>query len=273
MKLYLLGLLFLSQTLCLFASVGAVTKFEGQPYALRKLQKISLIKGSVLEENDNIYTKNGSLSLVMEDGSAIDLGPESHFKVKAYHTDGQQTDRDVLLYKGTSRFNVKPILSTKEESFSIRTPSAVVGVRGTDFNVGVDDSETTTVTVFNGIVACYSIFGESQSPAMILHEGFQSKLATGRNPSAKIKVGPSEMKALKGATTGNDRKASTDKKEPVAPKENLDTVAPPERHPLIDSIIEDTQAKIKETISEELAPPSRSLFDQITPTLPPVSEE
>lgn len=271
---YLLLIIILStQVSVAFAAVGEVLTIKGNPYLLRKFKKVTLSPGSKLEVRDNVYTRDGSLSLKMNDGSIVDLGPESHFKVKSYEV-GAKVDRNIVLFKGDSRFNVKPT-QTKEKSFLVRTPTAVVGVRGTDFNVGVEPNEATTVTVFEGTVACYSVFGETQSSvATVLNKGYQSKVAKGKNPSPAKRVSQGEMNSIKGATGTADKQskeeAETESTETTV-EPNVEPITPDE--PPTEAIREDTLERIQETVVEEIKNPSSSIFDEIVPNAPPTSKE
>lgn len=275
MRLLVLIIILSTQLSVAFAAVGEVLTIKGSPYLLRKFKKVSLSPGIKLEVKDNVYTRDGTLSLKMSDGSIVDLGPQSHFKVKSYEV-GAKVDRNVVLFKGDSRFNVKPLKQTKEKVFHVRTPTAVVGVRGTDFNVGVEPDEATTVTVFEGTVACFSVFGETQSAvSTVLTEGYQSKVAKGKNPSPAKKVTQGEMKSIKGATGTADKADQKDEGETdgQAPVEPETTPFTPELDSPVEAIREDTLERIQETVIEEIENPSSSIFDEITPNAPPESQE
>jgi hypothetical protein len=277
MRLFLFIIILSTQVSVAFSAVGEVLTMEGAPYLLRKFKKVSLNPGSKLEVKDNVYTKDGTLSLKMMDGSIVDLGPQSHFKVKSYEL-GAKVDRNVVLFKGDSRFNVKTMKQSKDKVFLVRTPTAVVGVRGTDFNVGVEPNVATTVTVFSGTVACFSVFGETQSAvSTVLTQGYQSKVAKGKSPSSARKVTQGELQSIKGSTGTADKAVKDEESETID-----ETSEEPERSPFtpeegggapIDSIREDTLERIQETVIEEITNPDSSIFDEITPISPPASQE
>lgn len=256
-------------SLPLIAAVGQVIDADGSSYLIRNFKKIKLNPGQSLEMKDNIYSKAGKVTLKMSDASVINLAAGSHFKVKTYTTQGKSPTRSVLLFKGESRFKVTPS-STKEESFTVRTPTAVAGVRGTDFNVSLDSAET-TVTVFEGSVACYSVSDIGQTGiAEVLNEGFQSKIAKGKSPSKATKVPQSKLQKLKGSTTkGGSKEGPKAESENSTPEssEPIDTNANIEES--IQSDIQKTLGDIPEKAIEQ-ARTDTSVFDDFLPiNVPP----
>ncbi len=251
-------------TLPLLAAVGQVIDADESSYLIRNFKKIKLNPGQSLEMKDNVYSKGGKVTLKMSDASVIDLAAGSHFKVKTYTTQGKSPTRSVLLFKGESRFKVKPA-SSKEESFTVRTPTAVAGVRGTDFNVSLDSTET-TITVFEGEVACYSVSDIGQTGvAEVLGQGFQSKIAKGKSPSKATRVPQTKLQQLKGSTTKGGAKET-----PKAEPEN----STPESSEPIDTNVnveESIQADLQNTIdtnTEKAIEETRtdtSVFDDILP--------
>ena len=277
-----------------WGAVGVVDGVEGTPHLLRKFKKMSLTKGLELELRDNIYTKTGSVILKMQDGSQINLGPDSHFKVKNYDTQGQSIDRDVLLFKGSSRFKVAKL--DDQESFKVRSPVAVAGVRGTDFNMSIQDQGQTTVTVFSGLVACYSAQPDLNAAPSLVGAGFASSIAKNKAPQAPVKVSPKQLSQLKSATATsesakeesssdeNTQDASdggsdaTDQGETGgAPEASENQPSQPAELPVdFDSIqgeiLQNTIEQVQERVIEEVHQ-SSSIFDSIKPIAPPTTKE
>jgi hypothetical protein len=275
----------------LAASIGRVDSFEGAPYVLRNFKKLPLTVGFELELKDNLYTKAGATVLMMEDGSEINLGPDSHFKVKNYVTTGSDIQRDVLLFDGSSRFKVRSL--SQAESFTVRSPTSVAGVRGTDFNVGVQ-GEQTTVTVFSGLVACYSVQAELGGQPELVGAGFASTIEKNKSPQSARKMSPKQIKALKSSTAtkasaekeasadGESSETDTDgsgangqgtegdkgsAKTPgaaITPTGVLESVQ--------GDIIQNTIEQVQERVIED-ASRSSSIFNTIRPIAPPTTKE
>jgi hypothetical protein len=293
MKSFLCILLFLGWS-SLFASVATIESFEGQPYAIRKLRKVSLQVGTSLEERDNLYTKAGSLVIKMKDGSLVRLGKESHFKVKTYRSEKKNTDRKLVLFKGDIRLEVKKI--GEGETFSIRTPTAVAGVRGTDFNVNYDpgaSTPSTRVTVFSGLVACHSI-QTGLGATTLVGAGYSSSIPKGKKPGRPEKVSRKALNRIKKSTAGNSDSNKEESKsdsseagqeeasstqdgvesnESGALEVNDPDLSEPDPINLettVESIQENTIETIVEQVTEIILPETHStIFDEITPTGPP----
>jgi len=103
---------------------GGVTLSEG-------IEAYPLAVGQPLADGDEIITdKDGSAEVTLGDRNQFLLAPNSRLKVlKAPNGKG------LLLNLDQGLIRAKLDNWNKEESFSIRTPSAVAGVRGTDFIV------------------------------------------------------------------------------------------------------------------------------------------
>ncbi|MCM0605556.1 MAG: FecR domain-containing protein [Xanthomonadaceae bacterium] len=107
-----------------------------------------------LAPGDQIKTALGSsVKLLLADDSVIDLGPGSVFKINEINTDGKLVDRkvDVALEQGTARSVIREKIGSKG-FWHLKTKSAVMGVRGTEFVVNTNNS-VQKVTVLEGSVA------------------------------------------------------------------------------------------------------------------------
>lgn len=106
---------------------------------------------------DVLVTQGGSRAKVKLANSLITLSPNSRISI-AKVIKGSQTPSLLNLTYGKIRtfFDSKKIESTKNQNqthFKVKTPSAVVGVRGTDFFVGYDaNKEITTQATLKGEV-------------------------------------------------------------------------------------------------------------------------
>jgi hypothetical protein len=80
------------------------------------------------------------VTLRFDDGQAVVLGENSEFKVTqyAFSKDQPKSDKFVFeLLKGTMR-SVSGLLTRRNpEAYSLRTPQATIGIRGTDFMVAL----------------------------------------------------------------------------------------------------------------------------------------
>ncbi len=98
--------------------------------------------GDVISEGAVINTGRSSfMSLALEDGSQISLPSNSNVTLKRMrrYVIERAIDYDFDIMRGGSRTKVSPLRGSNDR-FRIRTPKAVSAVRGTEFQMRVDDS-------------------------------------------------------------------------------------------------------------------------------------
>ena len=124
-----------------------VVAVQGQvlsrPEANKKATPHALKTGDKLYPGDVINTGSDSrLKLLLADWSVIDLGPSTLFKIgEMTNPNGKTGARNVKLGMkyGTIRAAVNRKLE-KKSKFQVRTPSATMGVRGTEFVVKAENA-------------------------------------------------------------------------------------------------------------------------------------
>lgn len=130
---------------------------------------------------DRITTGNESqLQLRMKDGAVIALGANAEFIVKAYSDDatGDKKDQAVLsLVKGGLRTISGEI---DKSAYTLQTPTATLGIRGTVFDVYVRDNGSTVVILRDGKVV---VTGEAGGQQLLTIAGLASIVDPGQAPS------------------------------------------------------------------------------------------
>ncbi len=127
----------------LIQMTGQVSKLlHGAPWVLNV--------GDEVKPQELIITgPDGSATLRLTDGSTIEVFPNSKFIFRATPTDWQNL---LEMYLGMVRVEIQH-LAGKPNPNKVRTPTAVISVRGTIFDVSVmDDKGTTLVRVEEGHV-------------------------------------------------------------------------------------------------------------------------
>lgn len=112
---------------------NAVIVVDGQPAAA--LPGAPLRKGNVLKTGNP-----GSIGVTLKDNTMLSAGPDSEIALDEYaFTPGDDQLRLALrMVKGTLYYISGVIAKLKPESVDIRTPTGLIGVRGTEFVVRVD---------------------------------------------------------------------------------------------------------------------------------------
>lgn len=114
-----------------------------------------LSANSPVIEGDKIITaKNSSAVVNLPDGSKLRVSEKTEFVL-----DEAKEDSVSANLKGGKLRAVVSKLSTRKK-FDIKGPAVVCSVRGTEFEVAVDEKGKTTVHVFEGLVSARQIGGE-----------------------------------------------------------------------------------------------------------------
>lgn len=123
-----------------------------------------LNKGDDLNSGDTIITSlKGQAHVQMTDGGMIAIRPGSEFHIENYAYDGKQdSDKSVFnLLKGGFRSITGAIGHANKAAYSVKTPVATIGIRGTDYlaRLCTNDCGSTSsadglyVTVLSGGIA------------------------------------------------------------------------------------------------------------------------
>ena len=106
--------------------------------------------------------RDGRMDIEFNDKTQLIVGPGSTVKLDRFVYDPNKSAGDVAvsMSRGVLRFVTGRLAS---KSYKIKTPSATLGVRGTDFVVAVDEAGATTVSVLDGEVEMTSEGGDDAS--------------------------------------------------------------------------------------------------------------
>lgn len=102
--------------------------------------------GMVLNQGDIIRTKADSLAVLNLDGKAetatVELKANSQLKLAELVVNKEKDTQKTLLDLALGKILIKAQkLHTEKSSFEVKTPTSIVGVRGTTFSVSVEALE------------------------------------------------------------------------------------------------------------------------------------
>lgn len=107
--------------------------------------------GELLREGSTLQTGSGALcDIQIGDRALVRMGENTLLELSSLHDRDNGTRAEMELSAGTVLCKVEKLLS--RETFLVRTPSTVAGVRGTLFQVDTPSDSSTTVAVENGEV-------------------------------------------------------------------------------------------------------------------------
>lgn len=131
-------------------SAATVVEMRGQVSAFKNSYPWALNVGSVVMPQQLIETgSDGYAKFKVSDGSTFEVYPDS----KVVFRQNSSNMRDLVdMILGRIRVHIEK-LGGQPNPNSIKTPTAVISVRGTIFDVIVEDEDATTVAVTEGLVA------------------------------------------------------------------------------------------------------------------------
>jgi len=165
------------------ASIGEVTQSEGSGVIDRKDGD----KGIVVEKEldvfsyDTVKTGNGKVGIEFIDATRVDVTQHSKLIIDEFVYDpNTKTGKLSLKAKlGTVRYASGQIAKNSATNVKITTPTATIGVRGTDFTMTIDEVGSSTIILLpscdtNGSCFVGEISVESDAGQVILNQAFQA---------------------------------------------------------------------------------------------------
>jgi hypothetical protein len=141
MRLTVAAVLLGFATAGLAADAGEIKTATGTVHLERAGKKLPVKVGMPVQQSDTVVTgADGSAGITFTDNSLLSVGPNSVLAIDKYSFDttthvGQF---DTNLKKGTLAVISGKIVKQSPEAMRVRTPSSIMGVRGTEFVVKVD---------------------------------------------------------------------------------------------------------------------------------------
>jgi hypothetical protein len=144
----LLGLTLFSASA--LAAIGNITEQQGPDAQLtRDKQELVATKGTDLEQNDEIRTAATKLNLTFEDDTKVAMTEQSKLVIDdfVYDPNAKSGKLAMKVALGTVRYASGGIAKNNRENVRMRTPTATISVRGTDFAMVVDEIGRSLVTL------------------------------------------------------------------------------------------------------------------------------
>lgn len=285
----------LSPTMLLAQQVAKVAMLKGSASAKTKTGEVKTLKiDDWVTVGDLISTKDKTLlKLVFTDKSTMNMGPNSEMNIASM---GGNEAGLINVIKGQIRSQVtKDVLKQNEDKSKLilKTKTAAMGIRGTDFMVTYNpDNQNTALVTFEGNVAMVQIDANEagivapQSIDLILNDSSRSVAVTegtfsASNPTLDhatiaVKISPAQFEALNSNKEFEEKPTtSTVSNEP---KQAINSVLPPgltsqvatnNNLTTLETTIK-TQTVTTQSPSESIkAPPPEGMVDKATGAVAP----
>ena len=118
-------------------STGMVVASRGEVVAVANGGSRELKQGDFVYVSDEIITSDRSFAVLQfEDGAKVTVRPDSTLIIETYLYNGDSGDEATLnLVEGGLRVITGAMAKANPENYKVRTPVALMGVRGTEFSV------------------------------------------------------------------------------------------------------------------------------------------
>jgi hypothetical protein len=118
-------------------NAGMVVASRGEVIAMSNGGSRELKQGDFVYVDDEIMTSNRSFAVLQfVDGAKVTVRPDSVMIVEAYLYNGNEDDAATLsLVSGGLRVITGAMAKSNPENYKVRTPVALMGVRGTEFSI------------------------------------------------------------------------------------------------------------------------------------------
>jgi hypothetical protein len=126
----------------LASDVGQVKTAKGTVHVERDGKRLPASVGMPIRQSDALVTgADGSVGVTFSDNSLLSTGPNSVLVVDRYSFDSTtHAGRfDASLKKGTLAVVSGKMVKQSPDAMKVRTPAAIMGVRGTEFVVQVEE--------------------------------------------------------------------------------------------------------------------------------------
>ena len=167
------------------ASIGDVIDQKGNTKIERRGgEELMVDKGTNVESYDTVETAKGRTAIQFVDDTRVDVTEHSKLVIDEFVYD-PNTKTGALSIKaalGTVRYASGQIAKNSRQNIKIRTPTATIAVRGTDFSMSVDEFGQSTVILLpsctqvgsKALCTVGEISVESDMGQVVLNQAFQA---------------------------------------------------------------------------------------------------
>jgi len=182
MKIFILLLL---MSLSLWANIGSILAMKGSAEVQRDQNILKATSGMKLLKGDNIITSSKSrVQVMLHDETVITIGASSSFSFEEYIFDGTKNSKLTMrANRGFFRSVTGKIGKIAPERFKVKTASATIGIRGTDFSGDIMSGRE--------VFKCYqgAIFIEFDDGVEDVHAGMMIEILKDKFEKLHFKIG------------------------------------------------------------------------------------
>ena len=166
------------------SEIGIISELRGNGEVLRQNQVDKLLAKNDLDilSYDDVRTGNGRIGITFLDSSVVRLTEHSKIVIDEYIYDPDPSKSKMALQmaSGTARFITGALGRINKENILIKTPTATVAIRGTDFTTTVDELGRSLVILLPDAsgVASGEITVETLAGIEVLNQPYQATMVS-----------------------------------------------------------------------------------------------
>ena len=174
--------------------VGTITALKGTAFIVRDGKNIQATLGASLNEKDSIKTKDKSkVQVIFKDETIITIGKKSNFSIDEYLFDDNNAPKAKFgLISGAMRTITGKIGKIAPDRFSVKTKTATIGIRGTNFSILAGADGSTKVFCTFGAISV-----SMKGVTSIVPQGFYVRVSASGERSKPIKFTPKDLKQMR----------------------------------------------------------------------------
>jgi len=161
MTRFLIAIFVLLYSSALMAAAAVVQTASGDvKAAIGSATPVMVTQNSALENGMTVTTgDNSQVVMKFEDGQVVALNANTSFKIDQYHFEQAKPQKSSIIFsllKGAMRAVTGLIAKNNANAFTLHTPNATIGIRGTDFMAATG---SLYLQVINGTVSATTSAG------------------------------------------------------------------------------------------------------------------
>ena len=183
----------------LWGSIGNIDRLEGKGVVDRKdgEKNITIEQSLDILQYDTVKTGNGKVGILFIDETRVDVTQHSKLIIDefVYDPNSKTGKLNLSANLGTVRYASGQIAKNSKQNVVITTPTATIGVRGTDFSMTIDELGGSTIILLpscdvQGNCFVGEISVESAAGQVILNQAFRATQVTvpENPPSPPVKL-------------------------------------------------------------------------------------
>jgi hypothetical protein len=192
-----IAVIFLLTALSLFGSSGKITEATGPTQITRDKDKIEGKANVGIEMFDTIETLRSRVDISFVDDTRVQITEFSKLKIDefVYDPSSGKGSLSIKAASGTIRYTSGLIAKNSKENVKIKTPTAVVSVRGTDFSMSVGEDGKSLIVLLPSLPALTgsspvvgSIEVTNASGTVVLNQAYQATFVSSAfsNPTSPV---------------------------------------------------------------------------------------